>query len=235
MTSLLDALDSEWELMTRATRFCKLPTSWTDPALIGFNHPQAIVNFVQERGHPAANDDVFGPLLRLAAYDDVASRTVLQALMPGIKALVRRYQWADTRDEIASMAISFAFERIRHYPINRRPHRIAANILGDTRRGLYENLVGRSEPKTEMLGENQESAVPMSSRSAADSFGVVIRDAVQSGTVSLQDARLIVETRVFDVPVEAVARVTGAKPQSLRRRRLRAEARLKVAEITRIG
>ena len=58
---------------------------------------------------------------------------VLQALLPGLKALAGRLLLeADERDELWSALLAHCWERIRRYPIERRPTRIAANDLLDT-------------------------------------------------------------------------------------------------------
>ncbi len=51
---------------------------------------------------------------------------VLQALMPGLKMLMATYRWSASPEDVATAVIEAAFERIRHYPYQRRPARVAA-------------------------------------------------------------------------------------------------------------
>ena len=71
--------------------------------------------------------------MRQARADPLAARLVLQALLPGLKALAGRLLLeADERDEVWSALLAHCWERIRSYPLERRPARIAANTLLDT-------------------------------------------------------------------------------------------------------
>ena len=65
--------------------------------------------------------------------DPLAARLVLQALLPGLKAVAGRLLFdADERDAVWSALLVHCWERIRRYPLERRPTRIAANTLLDT-------------------------------------------------------------------------------------------------------
>ena len=56
---------------------------------------------------------------------------LLQLLLPGTRSLARRWWALGDPDERAAAAVTAVYHRIRHYPIERRPGRVAANILLD--------------------------------------------------------------------------------------------------------
>ena len=71
------------------------------------------------------------PWVALATADELAARTLLQALLPGIVSFARRSAVGDPSVAIGEM-VSIAWERIRTYPLH-RPGSVAANVLWDTR------------------------------------------------------------------------------------------------------
>ncbi len=96
---------------------------------------------------------------------------VLQALMPGLKMLMATYRWSASPEDVATAVIEAAFERIRHYPCQRRPARVAANLLHDTREPLWRDacrerrLYNSSEPLTDGI---REHPAPLPDTTATD-------------------------------------------------------------------
>ena len=140
MRQFLDQLDDEWTALSRSlTGRRAVVAGAADPALGNFMDLDAVVERIQRRGEPEDSDRILLALLRRADSDNVAARTVLQALMPGLKALMATYRWSGSREDVATAVIEAAFERIRHYPCQRRPARVAANLLHDTRQTLWRD------------------------------------------------------------------------------------------------
>jgi hypothetical protein len=152
--------------------------------------------------------------------------------MPGMRAIVRRCGWAEQQDELCSMVVATGCEKIRRYPLERRPNRIASNIVNDTRRALHDRFVDIRvvEVPTADVDLDRFPHDARQTKTAADRVGEIVTQAVKRGVVSNADARLIVETRIFDVSIDRFAEDEGINAQSLRRRRLRAENR--IAETT---
>ena len=78
----------------------------------------------------AAADDVLGRLVGVARTDDLASRIVLQRLLPGLLAIVRRRQSPDV-DGSFEQLIGATWLVIHAYQPDRRPRRVAANLVRD--------------------------------------------------------------------------------------------------------
>ena len=191
MRQLLDQLDDEWTALCHSPSARRALATWAvDPALAAFPDLPALVETIERRGHPAESDRMLLALLRRASSEELAARTVLQALMLGLKALMATYQQSGTPDDVATAVIEAAFERIRCYP--RPPSRPSGDAGSAT-----DELV--------------------------DLVGHAVREA------RLPGARLILLTRVLDVTVEELADETASKPQTIRKRRRKAEALLAAA------
>jgi len=194
---------------------------------------RTVVEMVQRRGQPAESDRILLALLRRASADDLAARTVLQALMPGFKALMVTYQLSGTPEDVVTAVIEAAFERIRRYPCDRRPGRVAANLLNDTRQMLWRN--GRRERRLRIVTEpltdrmHEGLADGHETGSATEELVDLVCHAVRDAQLPPQGARLILLTRVLDVTVKELADETGSKAQTIRKRRRKAEALVAVA------
>ena len=80
-----------------------------------------------------AADSRLAELVREAATDPLAARVVLQRLLPGILSIARRRgrrNWVRTL-RVYDDLLANAWLVIRCYPIERRPVRVAANLLRD--------------------------------------------------------------------------------------------------------
>lgn len=81
-----------------------------------------------------AANEVLRRLLLAARTDDLAGRVVLQRLVPGLAG--RAYRWGERRDGGSADAfdelVSALWTVIRDFPVERRPHHLAANLLRDS-------------------------------------------------------------------------------------------------------
>lgn len=81
-----------------------------------------------------AANEVLAHLLLAARADDVAARVVLQRMMPGLIGTAGR--WTATRPggsvDAFDELLSVAWTVIREFPVERRPHHLAANLLRDS-------------------------------------------------------------------------------------------------------
>jgi len=113
MAPILQELDREWAELATSPRARRALIRWpnTNPDLAG-NHDLAEV--LASRRDPAKSEPVLRALASLAPHDDIAARTLLQAMVPGIVRLATR---AGNDDEAAiDELVSLAWERIRTYP-----------------------------------------------------------------------------------------------------------------------
>ncbi len=227
--SLFCSLDSDWCHQATRTSSRQALAHWAErcPALSPFSDLDQMLVHVHRRGHPASSDAVLAALASLAPTDDLAARALLQALLPGLKALTHSFGWRGDHEETAAAVVAACWERIRTYPINRRPRHIAANVLLDTRQRMIRQYnvatCGADETDSEEFVFDQTSPHP-----AVELLGHV-GDALRRRCLDPDEARLILLTRLADVPLSRLAETSGRRPETLRRRRRAAEARLVAA------
>ncbi len=114
----------------------------------GFADLGELVEFVHRRDCANAADRVLYRLVCRGLTDDLAARTVLACMMPGAKNLTCGYLWAhDNADEAAAAVLAAMWERIRTYPCERRPVKVAANIQLDTSQRMSRRAARAAKDK----------------------------------------------------------------------------------------
>ena len=217
-------LEREWPATV-----CKLSSRWPDwqkqeQALAGFASPQLLLRFLQlPEGDPDAKDAALAALLRQTQADPLAGRLILQALLPGLKQLagsVSRDRGG--RAELWSTLLAALWERIHDYPLQRRPRRIAANLLLDTRLA-----VRRESERARRWSGGQAMPERLAPPRRVFPFALErpLRRAVDAGAISADEAELIAQTRIDGSPLAALAAAAGVPYDALRLRRRRAEQR----------
>jgi hypothetical protein len=130
---LFRALDAEWEVLVKSAAARAATARWAGDAVLG---PQpdltGIVAVLRAGGSdPAGADRLLGALAARAPADDVALRVMLQALLPGLANVAKRLGRGVVDETLEADVIVEGVERIRHYPLGRRPRAIAANVVLD--------------------------------------------------------------------------------------------------------
>lgn len=230
--TLFDTLDLEWPRVVRRAAAAGVPARWAaeDDALAPFGAGlDLLVRATEDRSAPPeAKDRVLVALAGRVASDEVAVRTLVQVLLPGARALAGRLGWMGSSEACAGLVVSELWARVRTYPFERRPQRVAANVLGDVRRELLRSE-GRGKVELVALDEVDEAdlvaEVEDGRVGAGELLGLLI-EAVEAGRLPVRAARLIAATRILDVPRTDLATAGGVSTQTVRRRRLRAEAEL---------
>lgn len=223
---LFAALDSEWQQLANAADSTQRLRRWAtqDRALGAFPDLPTLISYVQRRNEPVASDRVLLALLRLAPHDKLAARTVLQALVPGLRVVAITSSWAGEPEEVDAMVVASAWERIRRYPVDQRPERVAANILFDVLKQLCRERRRqlRAEGAEERAAVTEDPAV----RSSAEQLLNLLNSAVAAGELTAADASLVAATRIGGVKIKDLAPDYGLTVRWLRKRRRRAEATL---------
>lgn len=140
MSELVDV--EEWErwLTSRSGRRCWASWAGPRPALAGW----PIDELADPRWSPAV-DRLQHELVGLTQLGHGrAATTLLVQLRPGLGRLVRRQTLAgDTGGEAIDEVRSAFYETLCRHPLERRPRRIAANLVLDTRQRLDRSRGGR--------------------------------------------------------------------------------------------
>jgi hypothetical protein len=219
------ALEREWESL--APRLTDQLHQWSErePALAAFPTAPVLLRSLRRlRGNHEAEDAILAALLRQTRTDPLAGRVTLQAILPGLKNLAGRLLFvAGERDELWALLLANVWEQMRRYPLERRPRRIAANLLQEALGKTVHTL------EQERRERQQLPARPLADMPAEPAGGdveVLLARTVKAGVLSREEARLILVSRLYGVSVAALARAARLPYISLYIRRHRAERRL---------
>jgi DNA-directed RNA polymerase specialized sigma24 family protein len=224
---VIERLDAEWPALAAGPLHSRL-RCWAleEPALAGFATTQQLLRHLRGlRGRGDAEDEILVALVRRARVDPQAARVVLQALLPGLKNLAGRLLLEpDEREEIWSALLAHCWERIRRYPLERRPSRIAANVLLDTLQKTTRELKRQRRERDELAGDlsPQQTASPP----RGSDVERLLRRAVEATAITEQEAELILRTRIDRTDLRLIAEELQLPYNTLVVRRLRAERRL---------
>jgi DNA-directed RNA polymerase specialized sigma24 family protein len=224
-SSTLALLDHEWRTLaaTPAARSALIRWGRRNLRIAGLRDLEELLEL--RRSDPAASAAILRTLATLAPGDALASRTLLQALIPGLRRLA---QTAGRKDHGAiDELVSLAWERIRTYPDD-RPGSVAANVLWDVRKRYCDHrridvpALTRRRPMV-------PARPPLSVEEAVlhRAFVHEIAAAQQQGLIPDGAFALIVRTRLYDEPIEKIAQDLGVHVDCLRGRRRRGERNLR--------
>jgi len=227
MDSLFTQLDREWDHFhrDRAVVDALRPAC----ALAGVASPAGLVDAVRS----ATSEETDVVLLHLAtdsvAGSKIAARTLLQLLLPGACRLAARWWALGDAEERAACAVAAVYERIRRYPVDRRPRSVAANILMDAGQDLWRAAKRATQYASHTVVVDPQ-VLPATRRepepTPAEELTWLVVEAVEAGVIEVEEAQLILATRVGADDLPAMARRLGAKLRTLQWRRQSAEATL---------
>jgi len=219
------SLERDWRRLSCTVLPARLRV-WgqTEPALSGFGDARRLIAFLRGAASSAAKDEVLRSLVRIARDDPIAARVVLEALVPGLARLAERIIFDERdRDELWALILGHAWRQIRTHPLARRPRKIAANLILETRRAALADFTRERRRRSELIPR------PLSVIATAPSgpdVETLLRRAVAAGAISRAESELVLRTRIDGVPLQRIAAEEGVGHHTLNVRRLRAEKRL---------
>jgi hypothetical protein len=222
MASVFEMLDGEWRRLgvdrtagRRLGDVCYLAGGARDLA--------GVESFVRAASAPEADRVLLALVNRAVVGDDLAARVLLQLLLPGTRSLARRWWALGDHDERAAAAVMAVYHRIRTYPVERRPARVAANILMDAAQELRRAVPKIHTTPTPYCTTTETSHDDTVTLHPAVELAQVLADAVTDGILEPGDAELIAHTRIAGHRVADIAQHRGLRPRTLWDRRQRAE------------
>jgi hypothetical protein len=234
---LFEALDAEWAIVGSSQQARASIARWaeSEPALTGIVSPAEAVERCR-RAEPAAAAVILGAVLR-HAREPLAARTVLQAVVPalraqaarrvgGVRHLVTGQGW-QASDDFDADVVELALARIAALA-GTSPVWPAQAICEATWTSLRARL-GHAARRGLAPIEIDEQAVKVEaspSRTDAESLALAVAGAVRAQWLALDDARVIYATRVLGLTPAEVAAAQGRDVRALRTQRRRAERRL---------
>lgn len=230
--TIFNHLDREWGHLLAGRRLDRALARWrkAEETLGEFRRVGDLLDLLEDQaGDPERQSEVLLALLRLAPNDELAARLILQRFISPLKSIagwkqpLRQTDWA-------AMVVSAAHEVIVTYPVERRPRRVAANVVWDVRKRMYAALTEHRRWMEELcLGEPDEDirVVP----DVAERYEAVdlLRWAVDRCEVPRDVARVIALTRWAGFQVEELAQRQAIPSARLRQRRWRSEQRMRQA------
>jgi DNA-directed RNA polymerase specialized sigma24 family protein len=225
-------LEGEWPSLSRGALAEALP-GWRgrEPALARFESPACVLASLR-RGS-SANDATLLALLRLASSDPLAGRLCLQAILPALKSQAARLaRGSRRREELWELLLAHAWEAIRLYPAARE-RRVAANlvleVLHQTTRELRRQERGTGVAGGAFAAVELEQARAFEAPAVAHPCGAegLVRSACERTAAGRADAELILLTRLDGRRLQQLAELQGTSYDALRKRRQRAEERLR--------
>jgi hypothetical protein len=234
MHNVFDLLDHEWARLRvdraaarRLAPVCRLG---------GAAHNLGDLERHVRAADPVEADRVLLALVTRVVVDDdqLAARVLLQLLLPGTRNLARRWWVLGDHDERAAAAVSAVYDRIRTYPLARRPGRVAANVLMDAARQMRRSvprLETTADPAIHERRVDDRAAGPDGSVAAHPALELVaaLTDAVDAGLIERRDAQLIAQSRIGGLRIADLAAHHRVGSRTLWDRRQRAEQRLVAA------
>jgi hypothetical protein len=228
-SSLTGALNAEWARVATDPASVAQMAAWELPEP-GLAHPERLLAAVGRQGDldTTAADTLLAHVVRLARDDDLATRLVLQRVLgPLVLVAVRRTRSRPAdRQTLFDDLVATAWLVIRSYPLDRRPAKVAANIVRDAE---YLTCV---RPARLRSASEIPSAIPpgalgvcrIDGRSPSrldpgDEIAELLAAGLASG-LDRRDLAMVAEVHLLGRSVEAVARRYHITSRTVRNRRL---------------
>lgn len=231
------ALDREWRTFSRTPEAARALRRWeVDPELRATGVEQ-LVDAIWAAPMLEA-DRANARLAERARSDGAAARVLLHVLRPGLKTLGRRLALGASFDDVDHEVVALAWERIRTYPFETRPIKIAPNVLLDVRKWYLRNLATDDSCHVglESLATKHQPSCPSAEQAAmgGERLGLqqthrILRNALDLGAITDTAAHIIWQTRIVGTDDAKVAGDLGVRIKTLQRRRQRAERQLAAA------
>ncbi len=223
MGPVMQELDNQW-LATAAS-----PTARRALIRWGRRHPVLsdlgdLNDVVAARHDPTVVHEVLAALAALAPADELAARTLLQMLLPGLVAMIGTIGQGD-RDASGEI-VSLAWERIRTYPTTRHGS-VAANVVLDVRKRYLALRPDRREVALSLVPEPLDEGPSTEELVLGVLMIEEMADAQHAGVMTHEVLSTILRTRIGGEPLAEVAADRGVDANVLCGRRWRAERRLR--------
>ena len=232
MDNLLRDLQASWSREGESHEARAALQRWANSRgdLRRYGSPAALVRACHSRSDPTAQALVEA-ITEEAPTDPWATRTVLQALLPGLAGLARQHydlvgegrEPFDSIGELDQFLVCTAFERITEIAAEVSKHRLRA-ILDSTWTRLRSHAAAhrRERENRVPLSDAPERGAPPA-RTGAEELATVLIDAVERRLLRPADAGLVYATRVVGHAPADIAATLACDRDSLVRRRHRVE------------
>jgi hypothetical protein len=162
-------------------------------------------------------DHLLWRLVKIARTDDLAARIVLQRILPPVMAIIRRRYRVENQpiNDVATLVVSHAWEVIRTYPVERRPRKVASNLVRDTEYHAFvrHRRRPRAHDTTVPLAEHHHPVAPVTTHPAVE-LTDVLRGAHDDGLSSRSHD--VISQLARDASTAALATHLNVSPRTAR-------------------
>lgn len=221
---LFTDLDHDWCAVVASQRARDALEHWADdPTLGGARSLDDFLVRTGKGGDPGDADAVLRALMARANSDEIAARTMLQAVIPGLVSVARRVGARENPDLEAEVA-TVAWTAIRGGKLLQRRGSIAGQLLLDVFHVV--SRLRRGELEQPVPPEDLARFVPTveEHRASRPDGREVLEFVARSGRVPPEQLRLISDAVLDRIPVSVAARQAGLSVKAMTRRRERARA-----------
>lgn len=231
-TELIPRLDAEWRILSQSRWLRDRLRTWAseDDRLVFGDGDQLVADAQRpDASSWVERDQVLTALLERSGDDALAKRVALPVVLPGLKSLINGIRGWDV-EERAARVVATALDVIAWCAAEPAGTPPSFRIYVNTRRRVLRSAVrARSEPVVFVddyspLDAGKETIDGVAEAQRVEQLVEWVR---KRGRVREDAARLVVMTRAAGVSVDALAASEDIDPQTLRRRRLRAERRVR--------
>ena len=162
-------------------------------------------------------------LVAIARDDELAARVVLQRILPGLLAVVRRRR--GQADHVFEELVGAAWIAVRTYNPARTPSSVAAALISDADYSAFRADARRRSSTERPVDPHVDDVAHVPEPSSCEQLAVLLADAAEAG---LAAADLELVRQLLDAPTTIhLAEVLRITPRTIRNRRDRITFRLR--------
>lgn len=194
-------------------------------------HPVAVAAELQAllratQGNDDEADQILAGVVGRAATDNVMARLALQRIMPGLVSIAQRRgrRAPGNFAEILHDLVANAWIQVCTFPIERRPRKIASNLVRDTEYATFVQQARLRRVATDAVADIPERSTAHSTNPGEEVIRV-LGEARKAGA-NPEGLQLLGELSVGGRSVQDLAESYGVSPRTILNRRLAAQADL---------
>ena len=226
---MLRDLSSEWSRLAIAPTAVRRVNSWGLPntPVHHLDDVLSLAGFGRDPKDSVADHYLF-LLVKRASTDDLAARIVLQRLLPPLISVARRRGRITVGgfDEALTEVISHAWMLIRTYPTDRRPAKVASNLVRDSEYHAFVKPTRYQRYTIQLCDSDAMTHIP--APDVDESPLSILNDLVDRSSSLSAHSRTILQKLASGMTVEQIAHEFGVQVRTARTWRRTAISELRV-------